>query len=452
MFIYQEEIMEIIVIGGIAAGMSVAAKAKRENPNANITVIEKADYISFGACGLPYYLGEQFSDANEMFARTPEQIEKSGINLLLRTEVTNVDFDNKTVTYIDLETDAQGDLTYDRLMIATGATPTIPNIEGVTSKNVFTFTTLESVDRLKSNLDNTKRIAIIGGGFIGVEVAEQLAPFNKDITLIHSRSHLMNAVFDPEFSEKIEQSLKAENINVVLNERAVNFTVKDGEVTQVITEHNSYDVDVVILAIGFKPNTAFLDWKLDMLSNGAIITDDYGQTSKKDVFAAGDCATVNHRLSGIQYIPLATYANKMGRIIGSNIVRDKDDWIKFNGALGTSYLKAGHYEAASTGLTEAQAKALNLDIKTTLVNANNHSNYYPNQQPVMIKLIYNAKDFVLLGAQVAGESEAVLRIQALTTAIYAGLSTKDLGFMDFGYAPPFASTWEALNVAANTAK
>ena len=142
--------MEIIVIGGIAAGMSVAAKAKRENPNANITVIEKTDYISFGACGLPYYLGEQFSDANEMFARTPEQIEKSGINLLLRTEVTNVDFDNKTVTYIDLETDAQGDLTYDRLMIATGATPTIPNIEGVTSKNVFTFTTLESVDRLKA--------------------------------------------------------------------------------------------------------------------------------------------------------------------------------------------------------------------------------------------------------------------------------------------------------------
>ncbi|NLY62828.1 MAG: CoA-disulfide reductase [Erysipelothrix sp.] len=444
--------MEVIVIGGIAAGMSVAAKARRENPDATITVIEKENYVSFGACGLPYYLGGQFEDENEMFARTPEQITASGINLLLNSEVTDVNFDEKNVTYKDLVTNDVTTKAYDRLMIATGASPIVPNIDGVDSDNVYTFTRLDDVNRLMSKLDQYQNIAIVGGGFIGVEVAEQLAPFNKNITLIHSRERLMNSVFDSEFGEKIEEALSNEGINILLESRANGFTLNDQSVSQVLVNDQAIDVDAVILAVGFKPNTHFLKDKLDMLDNGAIITDNFGRTSIKDVFAAGDCASVNDRLAGTIYLPLATYANKMGRIIGTNIVTEEKDWNEFNGALSSSYLKAGASEAGATGLNEAGAKALGLDYKTTLVHANNHSNYYPNQQTIMIKLIYDANTFVLYGAQIFGQEEAVLRIQALTTAIYAGLTTKELGFMDFGYAPPFASTWEALNIAANTAK
>lgn len=444
--------MEVIVIGGIAAGMSVAAKAKRENKSANITVIEKENYVSFGACGLPYYLGGQFDDENEMFARTPDQIINSGINLLLQSEVISVDFNSKTVTYENVITKEQNTKAYDRLMIATGASPILPNIDGINSDNVYTFTRLDEVNRLKDNLHKYDNIAVIGGGFIGVEVAEQLAPQGKNVSIIHSRNTLMNSVFDAEFGDKIKDALEEEQVTVHLNERCNRLVVENDLVSKVATEANEYETDAVIVAIGFKPNTGFLAGQLDMLDNGAIIIDEFGQTSIPDVFAAGDCATINNRLTGVQYLPLATYANKMGRLIGTNIVIDKEDWLAFNGSLGSAYLKVGKYEGASTGLSESAALSINKNVKTTTVNANNHSNYYPNQLPVTIKLVYDPETFVLYGAQVFGQNEAVLRIQALTTAIHAGLTTKELGFMDFGYAPPFASTWEALNIAANTAK
>lgn len=444
--------MDIIVIGGIAAGMSVAAKAKRENPEAKITVVEKEDYVSFGACGLPYYLGNQFEDENEMFARTPEQMEESGIELLLKHEVSSVNFDNKELTIKDLSTGDSCCRSYDRLMIATGATAVIPPLEGVHSENVYTITRLRDVNRLKENLEGYQNIVIVGGGFIGVEVAEQLAQFNKNISLVHSRDALMNGVFDKEFGDKMKDSLEEVGVQVYLEQRANGFTVNKNKVIEVNTEKGSYPADAVIVATGFRPNTAFLENKLETLANGAIVTDNFGQTSIKDVFAAGDCAAVEHRLAGTMYIPLATYANKMGRIIGTNIATDESQWIEFTGALGSSYIKVGHHEAAATGLTEDLANKLGWNVKTTTVFANNHSNYYPNQEKIMIKLVYDADTFVLYGAQVFGKAEAVLRIQALTTAIHAGVTTKELGFMDFGYAPPFASTWEALNIAANTAK
>ena len=445
--------MDIIVIGGIAAGMSVAAKAKRENPNANVLVFEKEDYISFGACGLPYYLGNQFEDENEMFARTPDQIEKTGIQLHLKHEVVDVDFDKKLVTAKDLKVDKTSDFNYDKLMIATGATPIIPPIKGIESENVYTITKLYDVNRLKDNLENYKKIVIIGGGFIGVEVAEQLAHLNKEIHIVEAMDDIMAGPFDQAYSKEIQKALEEIDVKVHTSEMAQEFITEENHVIAVQTSNQKIEADAVIVSVGFRPNTSIFKDKLEMLGNGAIITNEYGQTSIKDVFSAGDCASIKHRFSGDQYIPLATYANKMGRIIGTNIATDnQDDWIKFNGALGSSLIKVGNYEAGSTGLTEKNAKDLGLNIKTTTIFANNHSNYYPNQEKIMIKLVYDAKNFVLYGAQVFGKSEAALRLHALTTAIYAGLTTKEIGFIDYAYAPPFASTWEAINIAANTAK
>lgn len=444
--------MEIVIIGGIAAGMSAAAKARRMNKEAVITVIEKENYVSFGACGLPYYLGGEFSDENEMFARTPEQMEASGINLLLGHEATDIDFQNKCVSVLNLSTNETIEKSYDRLMIATGAQPIVPAIPGINGSNAYTITKLEDVKQLKENLESYQSIAIVGGGFIGVEVADQLAKLGKKITLLEAGETIMSGPFDPEFSSKLVDALKEEEVEVCLNEAAVEFTQEAGAITSVTTAQKSYDVDAVIVAIGFKPNTAFIADQFETLDNGAIIINKFGETSQKDVFAAGDCASIPNRLLGDTYSALATSANKMGRIVGTNIGLPETDWEAFVGSLGSSAIKAGAYEAASTGLTEKQAKKLGINYKTTCIEATNHSNYYTVQEKITIKLVYDAETFVLYGAQLFGKNETVLRATGLTTAIHAGMTTKELGFVDFAYAPPFASTWEAINVAANTAK
>lgn len=444
--------MEIVIIGGIAAGMSTAAKAARTNKEATVTVIEKEKYVSFGACGLPYYLGNQFEDQNEMFARTPEQMEASGVNLMLEHQVTAIDFKTKTITMTDLKSGEEKTKTYDRLMIATGAQPIVPPLAGMDSENVYTITKIDQVNRLKENLAKYNKIVVIGGGFIGVEVADQLAIQGKEMRLIEAGSAIMSGPFDPEFSEKLKGAVEEEGVAIHLDELAQELITTDGKVTAVKTHKGDYEADAVIVAIGFRPNTAFLKGQLEMLGNGAIIIDKYGRTSEKDVFSAGDCASVPHRLLGDSYIPLATTANKLGRIVGTNIAVSEDKMEEYVGALGSSAIKAGAYEAASTGLTEKQAKAKGLNYKTTCIETNNHSNYYTVQEKIMIKLVYDAETLVLYGAQLFGKNETVLRATGLTAAIHAGLTTKELGFVDFAYAPPFASTWEAINVAANTAK
>lgn len=445
--------MEVIIIGGIAAGMSTAAKAKRVNPDANITVIEMEDFISFGACGLPYYLGGQFTDPNNMFARTPEQIEKSGINLLLQHKAEAVDFDAKEVTVKNLQTNETFTKSYDRLMIASGATPNIPPVEGMDAENVYTFTKLAAVEDLKANMDNRNEFVIVGGGFIGIEVAEQLAHLGKKVHLIQAGDRLIEGPFDPEFSEKIKEALEEFGVKIYLNTMFESVVVEDNKVVSVKTSVGEISTDALIMAIGFRPNTAFLtDERLEKLANGAIVVDSFGRTSMPDVFSAGDCATVPHRQLGNIYLPLATTANKLGRIIGTNIVVDEPAYEEFLGTLGSSSIKAGNFEAGSTGLTETMAAGQGLNFKTTTVQTNNHTDYWPGQIQITIKLVYEADTKVLLGAQVFGASDAVLRLTGLTTAVYAGLTTPELGFVDFAYSPPFASTWEAINVAANTAK
>ncbi len=446
--------MRVIIIGGIAAGMSVAAKASRTNPNAKITIIEKEDYVSFGACGLPYYIGGQFEDENEMYARTPDQMRAAGIEVLLKHEATNIDFKRKNVTVLNYETKSEDTLEYDRLMIATGASAIMPPISGIESDNVYTITKPYDGNKFKDNLKSMNDVVIIGGGFIGIEMAEQLAHLGKNVHIIEAQDTLISGPFDKEIADKIKESLETIGVKVHLSQTAKSFKTQNNLVVSVETNDEVIKADSVIISVGFRPNTALVKDQLNMLSNGAIITDNYGETSIKDVFAAGDCAAVNHRIGEVRYSPLATYANKMGRLIGTNIVTDKEEWLSFSGALGSGAIKVGEFEAGSTGITEKSAETLGINYKTTLVYTNNHSNYYTDvaQEKIMIKLIYHADTKVLLGAQVFGRNETVLRLHALTTAIHAELTTDEIGFIDYAYAPPFASTWEAINVAANTAK
>lgn len=445
--------MKIVIIGGIAAGMGTAAKAARENPEAEITVIEKEDYISFGACGLPYYLGNQFEDRNKMFARTVEQMEQAGITIKIGHEATKIDYDEKIVHFKDVKTEEEKTIVYDRLMIATGAQAIVPPIAGVEAENVYTFNRLKSVQAIKDQLDEFEKVTIIGGGFIGVEVSEQLAQLGKKVTIVEGLDQIMSAQFDTEFSEKIQDALEEEGVEIVLDRFAEELIVEGGRVTAVKTKDQTIETDLVILAIGFRPNTAFFkDERLRMLDNGAILIDEYGETSIPDVFSAGDCASSFHRQLGDIYLPLATMASKMARLIGENIVSEDKKKVAFPGSLGTGAIKVGSYEAGKTGLSENEAKALGMTYKTTLVTARNHTGYWPNPTPIDIKLVYEVGTKILLGAQVFGEKDAVLRMTGLTTAIHAGLPTDEIGFIDYSYAPPFSTTWEALNIAANTAK
>lgn len=443
--------MEIIVIGGIAAGASIASKAKRTNKDVNVTIIEKEDYLSFGACGLPYYVGEQFTDGNMMMVRSIEKTENAGINVLSMHEVLDIDFDNKMLTIKKLSTGDTFTKKYDKLAIATGANVNLPGYEGINSENVYSITRLREVDKFKDELKKYNDIVIIGAGFIGVEIAEQLRHLGKNVSIIQRSDRIMSKVYDKEFSDKMIEILDGLGVNVLRNQEIEKLNIENNRIISIKTTDHEVKSDLVISAIGFTPNTSFIkDERLKMLKNGAIIIDEYGRTSIEDVWAAGDCATVYHRQLENFHAPLATYANKMGRIVGENMVSQKLK--KYIGALGSSAIKVGDYGFATTGLSEDKAKELGINYGTTTVSAYNHSGYLPGKSKIMIKLVYNKEDRKLLGGQLVGKDGAVERLNSLTVAIYSGITVDELGFMDFSYAPPYSSTWDALNIAGNSAK
>lgn len=442
--------MEVIIIGGIAAGASVAAKAKRTNPEANITIIEKENYVSFGACGLPYYIGEQFEDSNEMFARSVEKTKESGINLLLKHEVVSVDFDKKLVKINNLDSNEQIEKTYDKLAICTGAMPIVMG-QGSDAENVFTVTRLYDADRLKQTLEKSENVVIVGSGFIGLEVADQIVELGKKVRVIQRDEYPMNKVFDKEFSELIKKALEEKGVEFISGHSYESFETENGIAKKVITDNGEFECDMAVLAIGFKPNTGFLqNTELEMLKNGAIVSDKYGKTNIEDVYALGDCATVYNPQMEDFYSPLATYANKMGRLVGENIVSDKQ--IPYIGAYGSSSLMVGDYGVAATGLSENTAKKLELNYSTTFVTAKNHTSYYPGQSDIHVKLVYDKDTRKILGGQIFGKSGAVERLTALSVAVYKELTVDELGFVDFAYSPPYSPTWDVLNVVGNASK
>lgn len=444
--------MRIIIIGGIAAGMSAAAKLRRVDPSAEVVVYEKSNYISFGACGLPYFVGGFFHEEAQMLARTPEQAQKSGIEVKVQHEVLSLEVAKKTIQVKALETGEVFEDHYDKLMVATGASSIIPPIQNLELKNVHTLRSMEDGQVLREKLKDPaiQRVGIIGAGFIGLEAVEAAQHLGKEVSVFQLEDRILKEVFDAEVTDLLEAELSAQGVSLHLNTKvvALNGTEK---VTQVVTEKEAVEVDLVILATGVRPNTAFLESTgIERLGNGAIVVNHKGETSLADVYAAGDCATVPHLLKGeLAYIPLATSANKLGRIVGENLGGMDSE---FEGTLGASCIKVLDLEAGRTGLSEGEAIKLGLNYKTVWITDKNQTDYYPGQEDLSIKLIYEAESKVILGGQVVGKKDAVQRTNVLSTAIYAKLTTKQLGMLDLCYAPPFARTWDALNIAGNVAK
>lgn len=443
--------MKVVIIGAVAAGMSAAAKLKRIKPDYEVVVYEKTDIVSFGACGLPYYVGDFFHDPNMMIAREKSKFIESGIDLKTFKEVIDVDTLEKTLTIKDC---LSGEIfidNYDKLMIATGASSIMPSLD----KSYNNLTTLKDMNdgiKLKELIskEENKNIVIIGAGFIGIETIEAAKRLNKNIHLIGRSNRILSKVFDKEITDLLEEELRKNNIHLHLNETIQKY-IGEENITKVITNKSEIDCDIVVMAIGVKPNTSFLEnTNIKMLSNGAIIVDECGRTSVEDIYAAGDCATIKNLVTNEDmYVPLATGANKLGRIVGENLGGINS---YYPGSLASSCIKVLDMEAAVTGLTEERAKALNLDFKTKCITNYNQTHYYPGREKLLIKLIYDAKTKVILGGQIAGYKDAVQRANVLATAITAKMTTEQLGMLDLCYAPPFATTWDALNVAGNVSK
>ena len=443
--------MKALILGGVAAGMSAASKFKRERQDALVTVYERGNILSYGACGLPYFIGGQNPDPAKLIARTREQFEAAGIRTFPRHEALNVDAAAKKVQVKNHDTGEIFWDDYDVLMIAVGCDSVMPRIEGANLPSVFYIKTMEDglLFEKIARLKGVNEVVIVGGGYIGVEMAEAMLSLGKKVTLVEAAQRLL-APFEPEFSELAAQELEKNDVTLQLGERVISFS-EFGDHRLVRTDRGEYRADVVLAAFGVVPATGFLkDTGIEMARNGALVVDRQQRTSLPDVFSAGDCAVCWHKVAKENYfLPLGTVANKCGRIAGANMAGAHE---LFEGALGTAAIKVCGLEMARTGLSEADAKRLNIDYAVKLVTASDHPAYYPDSTPLMIKLVYEKRTLRLLGANIAGEKGAVLRGDIFATAIHAGLTTTELGMVDLAYAPPFATVWDAVHIAADAAK
>lgn len=431
----------VIVIGGSAAGMSFAAKYRRNKPEDNIILFEAKDYISFGACGLPYYIQGQFDDQNTMIARTPSQAIDSGIDVRINHRVSKVDTERKVVLVKDVEYE------YDKLIVATGANPIVPSFTEIDNQQVFTLTTMNDGKLLRNKLNSgIKHVTIIGAGFIGLEVMDAAKHLGLEVTVVERSNGILSSQFNKEMTEIVEQNITDHEVELLLNTSVEK--VETGTRVTVSTDSGQFETDVVIVAIGFIPNSNVIDCK--KLLNGAILVDENGQTNIDDVYAIGDVASTKNIVTGKDtYLPLATNANKFAKSLADYLAGIET---VFKGMLGSSCLKVLDYDMARTGLTERDLMHANIEFKTRIVKDKTHTNYYAGNEDIYIKMIYCPQTYKLYGAQIVGKKDVVHRLNTLALAISSGITTKELAYTDFAYAPPFARTWEALNTAANVCK
>ncbi|MGL5544273.1 MAG: CoA-disulfide reductase [Cetobacterium sp.] len=447
--------MKIIIIGGVAAGMSAAAKASRLNKEAELVIYEKTEIVSWGACGLPYYVGNFFEDPNNMIARPVEKFIEAGMNIKIKHEVIGIDVEKKEVTIKNLVTNEIFTDNYDKLMVATGAHAIMPPIKNLSAKGVYTLKDYTDGIELKEEIlkEENQEIVIVGAGYIGLEVAEAAKHLGKrNVRIIQLGDRVLLESFDKEITDIMEEEIRThEGVELHLEETVEEILEENGKVIGVKTNKGQYPANIVVISTGVRPNTAFLkETGIKMLGNGALVIDNHGRTSSDSVYSAGDCATVPHLVRNEDvYIPLATTANKIGRVVGENLAGLETE---FKGTLGSAAVKVMDVEAGRTGITEAEAIKMGINYKTVFVKDKNQTSYYPGREDIFVKLIYDTETRVLLGGQIAGKRGAVLRVDSLATAIYSKLTVDEIGMMDFCYAPPFARTWDVMNVAGNVAK
>ncbi|MCP1188676.1 CoA-disulfide reductase [Priestia flexa] len=439
----------IIVIGGVAGGMSAASQLRRLDQEAEIIVFEKGRDVSYSACGMPYYLSGVVKEQESLIARTVDEFKERDITVHLQHEVKEVNHIKKYVVVHNHQTNESQEVSYDELIIAAGASAVKPPFM-IDAQNVFSLKTLEDSTNIHRYLkeENVQKVVIIGGGYIGMELVETMHLLGKQVSVIERGNHILS-MFDEEIATRIQGELK-NDIAFHVNEEVEELIAERKKITAVRTNKNTHEADLVIVNVGVKPNTSFLERNgIRMLENGAILINDKMETNVPHLYAAGDCASSYHLvLKKPVHFSLGTIANKQGRILGANLGGEDKH---FPGVIGTSILKVMDLEIAKTGITEKEAKAENLQYKAVTVDAYNHTPYYPDATKMLVKLIYEKDTHIILGAQIMGKSEAAKRIDVFATAITARLTTEQLTMLDLSYAPPFATVWDAVQIASQKA-
>lgn len=440
----------LVIIGGDAAGMSAASKVRRVHKDKPILVFEKSSYTSYSACGIPYFISGLIESADELIRRSPDEF-RNRFNIDVRTEhlVLSVDTDNKQIRVLNKEKGEEFWQPYNQLLIATGGKPYCPtDIKGYNAENVFGVTTLKSGINIENYLKNNSitNAVIIGGGYIGLEMAEALLIRNIAVTIVNRSSQLMNTL-DPDMGSMVTEAVQNLGAKVYLGEELAGFEITQNKVTRVVTNNRSIDTELVILGMGSAPNTAFLSGsKIELGVRNAIKVNSSMQTNIPDVWAAGDCTETLHLVSRQHfYVALGTVANKTGLVAGSSIAGEA---AVFPGAVGTSVCKVCSYEVARTGLIEKELKKLNIEYAATTINSTTRADYYPGSKKIVVKLLAEKNSGRLLGGQIIGEEGAAKRIDVLATALTHGLTVQNIIDLDLSYAPPFSPVWDPVQVAA----
>lgn len=431
--------VKVLVIGGVAAGTKAAAKLKREDRGIEVVLITKDQDISYAGCGLPYYVGGMIESRDELIVNTPEKYAAlTGVKVLTGREAMELDSTKKLVIAKNLITGETEEYSYDRLIIATGASSVIPSIEGVNLKGVFKMRTPDDAIHIREYVkaEDVKKAVVVGGGFIGLEVAENLMAQNVDVTVIDFASQIMPNVLDPEMANYAQRHLRKQGIRVLTNTKAEKL-LGDGNVTAVKTESATLPAQLVVLSVGIRPNTAFLASSGIEMIKGTILVDSQLKTNLPDVYAAGDCVMVTNRITGQrQWSPMGSSANLEGRTLAQILAGKKKS---YPGVLGTGVVKLPGLNCGRTGLTEIQAKEAGYDVITALAVTDDKAHYYPDAAFFATKLIADRKTHKLLGMQVFGPGAVDKMVDIAVMAINMGAVLEDFENADFAYAPPFST-------------
>lgn len=441
--------MKVLIIGGVAAGTKVAAKLKREDRNHEVTILTSGKDISYAGCGLPYYIGGLIEDEGELIVNTPKQFtELTGVNVITETRVTKVDPESKSVEAICESTNETSTYEYDKLVIATGASPIKPPFPGIDLDGVFLMRTPEDAIKLKTELDKKeiKRVVIVGGGFIGLEVAENLIELGVRVTVI-DMADMVPPGFAPEFTEHIADKLAANGVMIFTGTKLESI-IGEGKVEKIKTDKNVMKADAVVLSIGVSPNTGFLqDIGLEMMPNRTIKVNEYLETNLPDIYSVGDCASVSNRLTKeAAWSPMGSTANITGRIAAQNINGSR---ISYVGVLGTGVAQLlPDFNIGRTGLTEVAARDAGYDVETVITLIEDKAHYFPDSSLFTVKMIADRNTKKLLGVQALGKGAVDKMIDIAVVAISMGASLEQMEQMDFAYAPPFST---AIHPFAHTA-
>ena len=438
--------MKIVVVGCTHAGTASVVNMKELYPDSQITIYEKNDNISFLSCGIALSVSNIVTEPEKLFYNSPENLASQGIITNMKHEVLDINFDSKTLLVKNLTTDDVFEDNYDKLVLTLGSWPIVPKFEGGNLENIVLCKNYDHAKTIIQKSEEAKNIVVIGAGYIGVELAEAFELKNKNVTLIDSQDRIMAKYLDKDFTDVAEAEFTKRGVKLALDQTVQKFE-GNRKVSRVITDKNEYEADLVVLCIGFAPNTNLIKGKLDTHPNGAIIIDEYMRTSKEDVFAAGDCCVVRFNPANEnRYIPLATNAVRMGTLVARNLVKPT---LKYMGTQGTSGIKIYDLSIASTGLTEEVARSTtSLNVASVTAIDNYRPEFMPTFEEAKLKLVYDKDTRKIIGGQIISKIDLTQYMNTLSVVIQNEMTIEELAITDFFFQPHFNKPWSLLNTVA----